>query len=368
VDAWVKAGAFTDRRVVTHLARLRTGEVLAVGADNVCGVATDGSDTAEIGDPVTGKWKVTDRLPSRRVGPVLVALADGRALVTGGNTGESEGAIAKSSTVVFEPAKRRWSSSGLLNTARSDLASTVLLDGRVIVAGGLYLDRSNAGRALDSVELWDPTTGKWSPTGSLSAPRLGAAAATLTDGTVLLLGGLPSWGADVERTTAETFDPATGHWSPAGTLAAPRGGFSLVALPDGGALVVGGAITKTVIEDGESFHPHDPATSVERYDPVAHAWSATNSLNRVPKGTTAVAMRDGRVLAVSGTDTEIYDPVSGTWSDTASIPGGRNDGSSVALSDGSVLVGGGWSKWPDTGDIPSCPEANPQLWRFVPGA
>ena len=189
----MKAGKFNDFRVVTRLALLRTGEVLVVGADNVCGVASDGSDTAEIGDPVARNWHPTARLPSRRQGPVLVALADGRALVTGGMNGENEGAIAKSSTVVFDPRTHKWSSSGLLNTARIDPAAAVLPDGRVLVAGGLYLDKTqDNGHALDSAEIWDSKSGRWSRTDQMSAPRIEGAGVTLTDGTVLVV-GVPSW-------------------------------------------------------------------------------------------------------------------------------------------------------------------------------
>jgi len=200
----------------------------------------------------------------------------------------------------------------------------------------------------------------------MSAPRIGGAGVTLTDGTVLVVGGLPSWGGEVELTTAETYDGTSGHWSPAGILAAPRGGFSLLALPDGGALVVGGALTRTVTEEGEVFHPHHPAANAERFDPVSRTWSPTKDVKL--GGGTAVTMRDGRVLVVGGKLGRIYDPSTGTWSATKPIPDGRHDASALLLQDGSVLVGGGWSVSPDPYSTPSCPDANPQAWRFVPGS
>src|SRR4051812_46259086 len=84
LDTWAKAGELNDFRVVTRLALLGTGEVLVVGADNVCGAVSDGSDTAEVGDPVARTWRRTASLPSRRQEAVLVSLPDGRALVTAG--------------------------------------------------------------------------------------------------------------------------------------------------------------------------------------------------------------------------------------------------------------------------------------------
>ena len=362
-DAWVRAGALNDDRVVPHLVLLGTGEVLVVGADNVCEVAIDGSDSAEVGNPLIGEWSMTARLPSRRVGPVVVALADGRALVTAGMTGENEGAIAKSSTVVFDPATRKWSSSGLLDTARINPAAAVLRDGRVLVAGGLLIDGTHDPRGLESAELWDPTRGTWSRTGSLAGPRIGAVAVTLTDGRALVVGGLPGPSAEeVARTTAETYDPATGRWTSAGTLAAPRAGFSLVALQDGGALVIGGSPTWVF----DARRTGEGTASAERFDAASRTWSRTNDMAKPAAGAAAVTMQDGRVLVVAGTDAEIYDPATGTWSATRPIPDGRNDASAVLLDDGSVLVAGGWSVWvPGT---PSCPDPLSQLWRFVPGS
>lgn len=108
---------------------LGTGEVLVVGSDNICMPATGGSDSVEIGDPQTSVWDMTTSLRSPREVPVLVALHDGRALLTGGETGEDGGPSAYSSTYVFDPKDRSWSRSGLLNTARTELAAAVLADG-----------------------------------------------------------------------------------------------------------------------------------------------------------------------------------------------------------------------------------------------
>jgi Galactose oxidase, central domain len=60
--------------------------------------------------------------------------------------------------------------------------ATLLPDGRVLVAGGLYYDASSA-------ELYDPATGAWSRTGSLSAVRNGPTATLLPNGKVLIAGG-----------------------------------------------------------------------------------------------------------------------------------------------------------------------------------
>jgi hypothetical protein len=293
---------------------------------------------------------MTSRLPSPRNSPVLVGLADGRALVTGGANGEY---VAKSSTVVFDPVTRTWSTSGLLNTARIYPGVAALTDGRVLAAGGLLITQSQEQANLDTAEIWDPRTGTWSRTADLSATRQGPAAVTLADGRVLVVGGLPRNGADEGRPSAEIYDPASGTWTPAGVLTAPPIDLSVAALPDGGALVVrrdaGGGLV------------------AERFDAAQRTWARTADMG-IPTAAgrpTTVALRDGRVLVVAGTYATVYDPTAAAWTATVAIPDGRNDASAVMLDDGTVLVGAGWSEWvPDT---PGCPTPIAQLWRFVPG-
>src|SRR4051794_15846466 len=192
---WLDAGSLREARNATNLAVLGSGEVLVVGSDyqtswlSSCGAATNGSDSVEIGNPLKPVWTKTTSLRTPREAPGVVGLQDGRALVTGGETGENDGNVSYSSTYVFDPADQTWTRSGLLNAARSNPTAVLLADGRVLVAGGRYIDKSHALRILDSTELWDPKSGTWSRSGRLHSPRIGAAAVVLADGRVLIVGG-----------------------------------------------------------------------------------------------------------------------------------------------------------------------------------
>src|SRR4029079_15863686 len=80
--------------------------------------------------------------PSLRDQPSVVALRSGQALMAGGAAGERIGWWACSTPYVFDPSTQAWIRSGLLNTARAATAAAVLRDGRVLVAGGIYMERT----------------------------------------------------------------------------------------------------------------------------------------------------------------------------------------------------------------------------------
>ncbi len=345
----MKAGRFSSPRQDTQLALLGNGQVLAAGDEPTCGIEAGPSDTAELWRPRTGSWRRTDSMPSTRTLTQLIALTDGRAMVTGGANRDY---VAKSSTAVYDPATHRWSASGLLSTARMNFAAAALPGGGALVAGGLLIDKGQDGRALRTVEQWDPGTGRWSQIEPMANVRMDAAAVTLADGRVLVVGGYPSWGADRPLATAEIHNPGTGRWRSAGSLSQAREGFSLVALPGGGALVAGGRAN----EDW-----------AELFDPATRTWSRVKGT--APSGALPgmAVLQDGRVLVVSGDTAKLWDPATGRWSRTAPLPGGMWEASAVLLDDGSVLVGGGWTEPTPQGETGGCESYSSRTWRYVPG-
>ena len=93
-----------------------------------------------------------------------------------------------------------------MTSARQKPTATLLRDGRVLIAGGL-----NNGEVLDTAELFDPATGKFTATtGLMTSGRWRHTATLLQDGRVLIVGGEDQDGVPAD--TSELFDPDTGKF------------------------------------------------------------------------------------------------------------------------------------------------------------
>jgi WD40 repeat protein len=204
-----------------------------------------GGGQASLFDPSTGVFTPTGSMSASRRDGVAAVLQDGRVLITGGH----DGTVALASAEMYDPTTGSFSSTGSMSTVRSspyggvgsDYTATVLSDGRVLVTGG-----EGRNQILNSAELYDPKTGTFSPTGSMSASREHHTATLLPDGRVLVAGGkgTPSTAGDGPSgpvlASAELYEPATGKFTLAASMAIKRSFHSAALLADGRVLVAGG--------------------------------------------------------------------------------------------------------------------------------
>ena len=91
------------------------------------------------------------------------------------------------------------------------------------------------GGYLGSAALYNPTTGKFTVTSSLNAPRFLHTAHLLASGEVLIVAG--NYHGSIA--SAELYNPATGSFSKAASLNMPRQGHQSVLLTNGQVLAVG---------------------------------------------------------------------------------------------------------------------------------
>lgn len=239
--AFRTTGSMADSRIHHTATRLADGRVLAV-AGVVASIVPLAS--AELWDPVTGEWTPTGSLRQWRAEHTATELDDGRVLVIGGGSFTSDGFVTFDRAEIWDPASDAFSRAGRLTVPRRGHSATRLTDGRILVLGGSMTRASGEDvhtEAHSSAEVWDPLDRSFDPAGSLTELRGDITSGVLPDGRVLVIG---SGGSDSEvsaaRTVAESWEPRTESFSPAGTLALSRSGQTVTILPDGRALIVGG--------------------------------------------------------------------------------------------------------------------------------
>jgi Putative Ig domain len=253
-----------------------------------------------------------------RNGHTATLLLDGRVLIAGGGVASAE---------LYDPSSQTFTATGSMTLAQDARSATLLANsklpnyGKVLMAGGGDL----------IAELFDPTTGTFTATGSMLAQHLGQTATLLKNGQILVAGG--------ETASAELFNPSTGKFTATGSMTVSRSGHTATLLPDGRVLIAGG------VQDfgpGTVPVPLGPGVaSAELYDPVSGTFTPTGSMSEGRSGHTSTLLVDGSVLVV-GTDNtaELFSPGTGTFS-VVGAPSTGFGATATLRNDGTLLVAGG---------------------------
>jgi Immunoglobulin domain/Kelch motif/Galactose oxidase, central domain/Bacterial TSP3 repeat len=300
---------------------LPNGKVLVAGGYN--------STTTELFDPATRTWTLTGRLNAYRHNPEATLLPNGKVLLEGG---EQDNSFVLSSAELYNPASGTWTFTGAMQTRREGHTATLLSNGKVLVAGGFLSATGLCCFSVSSAELYDPASGRWTPTGSLNIARDSHTATLLTNGKVLVTGGNRS----SDPSSAELYDPLTGTWTVTGSLSHGYSDHTATLLPNGKVLVAGGCPCR----DNGGDNP-----SAEIYDPASGTWTPTGSMITGRGWHTATLLLNGKVLVAGGysggSSAELYDPTTETWTQTAAMSYGRLWHRATLLLNGNVLVSGG---------------------------
>jgi hypothetical protein len=293
---WTTTGEMSVPRGGHTATRLANGKVLVTGGYDQpecfpdCPVPIH--QTAEIYDPDTGAWKFAGYLTGPRYLHTATLLGNGRVLLVGGAC-----AGVLSTAEIYSPTSGNWTATGSMKSHRYSHTTVRLDNGRVLVAGGHGVSNT----ALGSAEVYDPATGKWTVTGNLVTARGYHSAARLQGGKVLVAGGtnapFPFPPGFLALAESELYDPTTGTWTATGSMTSPRVSYTLNRLQNGQVLAAGGQDKDTSV-----------LQSSETYDAGSGAWIAGPNMNTPRTNATGTLLPNGQVLVASGSSAELYTP------------------------------------------------------------
>ncbi|HET6436573.1 MAG TPA: kelch repeat-containing protein [Anaeromyxobacter sp.] len=297
--SFVPAGSLAVPRIAHGAAPIPGGRVLVAGGWDPGSTGT-GFDpvlrSSEIWDPASEAFSPGPEMVYPRRHATFTVLPDGSVFVAGGLQLRGSGFGASPNTEIYRPASNTFVEGPRMVAAfgRWQHSATLLDDGRVLLVGGRdnNCETSCLYASLGTAEIYDPATGRFAATGSLRVSRFGHAAIRLPGGQVLVLGGTTTEDLGVpsdQVTLAESWDPTTGEFSPAGATLEGRSFAAVAELLDRTVLLAGG------------WDRYDsPVATTEIFDPGSGASASGPEGSDWRQRATATMLRTGEVLIVGG--------------------------------------------------------------------
>ncbi len=325
------SGPMTAARQDHASTLLSNGKVLLTGG---YATATNVTATAELYDPSANTFTATSApMTSVREDHTSTLLLNGLVLITGG----LDGFHAQNTAELYNPSSGTpfTATSSPMTSARQYHTATLLPDGKVLIVGG----NDQNGLAQNTAELYDPTGAtSFTPISALlNNDRVFHTATLLPNGKVLIAGG-------INGLTAELYDPASGTFTATGSMSVTRQFHRATLLPNGKVLITGGNSTSTT---AELFDPAAGANGT--FTAVTSPMTSPRFLYH-----TATLLPGGQVLITGGQDSstslntaELYEPdrgTNGTFSAvTATMTTARYIHTATLLTNGKALIAGGSS-------------------------
>jgi hypothetical protein len=279
-------------------------------------------------------------------------LQNGKILVAGGL---STGGFSLATTLIVDPLAGTITVGPSMTHARDRHTATLLKNGQVLIAGGVNENfQTNAFDINFNADLYDPVSNTITATGTMTTSRYDHTATLLTDGRVLLAGGIGGLGPGI-LASGEIYNPSgSGAFTPITVgMSVPRHRHAATLLPDGHVLITGG------VTNDNSF---TIASTIDVFTGTSFLQVGAFS---VRCDHTATLLQNGKVLLAGGmagpypgaaTATTDLVSISGAGAVTvasgASLKSARYEHTATLLPNGDVLLtGGGGSTDPLSGGV-----------------
>ncbi len=213
-------------------------------------------------------------MTTARDGFALVLLQNGEVLAAGGDT--APGSQDPSSAELYNPATGTWTATGSMTTSVNSAGAVLLQNGDVFVA---------------DIDIYHPSTGTFT---ALSAPApsgAGGPVGLVLNGSVLTFGGI--FGGAI-------YNPSANQWTTYGPppCDVPNQNCGAgVALLNNGTLLVAGGITKV---NAQPYPISETNGLAAIFNPSTLAWASTGNLKKDRVGQTMTLLPNGQVLVAGG--------------------------------------------------------------------
>ena len=274
----------------------------------------------------TGSWTRLAHAAPSMIG-TMVLLSDGTVLAEGGGTVNTWYKLTPDASGSY--VNGTWSNLASMHHTRLYMASNVLRDGRVFVAGGEY---SDAGGETNTAETYDPVANSWTNLPNFPLSTLGdSPSAILPDGTVLV--------GPNSSNQSYIYDPVANRWTRTGDKLENDHSSeeSFVLLPDHSVLTYNVCYSSSGCTVGHT----------QRYVPSSGTWvsagTAPNNLSNPSVGYEmgpALRLPDGRIFQFGATShNAIYTPSTNSWAAGPDTPSslGADDAPAAMMPNGHIL-------------------------------
>jgi len=356
---WVPTGYLSTARAAHRATLLNNGTVLVTGGYNVNGYLS----SAEIYDPMTARWNPAADMNDSRVRHTATLLPDGTVLVAGGWRDSQK---VLSSAEIYNPSTGAWIPVGSMKESRGGHTATLLSNGTVLIAGGC----DNSNYSLNSAEIFTPGTRAFSYTSAMGTPHHYHSATLLNTGDVLVVGGFHDVSSPLPSEYVELFNHSTSEWQfasrPSWDDTQYFSAFHSTALLTDGTVLLAGGMNANRSADGLTWADRLNSETVTAGE-LSQSWASTAGMSPGRYLHTMTLLSDGTALTAGGfakvvspgglaqqagslSSCERYNPTlstpgnfnpNGNWLGTTDLSDPRGDHSATLLPDETVLVAGG---------------------------